>query len=188
MATLAEQLEGLQCPCCGHVNTYVGRGIEHPKKSSQDTVTVTVTADLCTNCGEQALDSAAAEKSRMPCTSSRLALPPTWYTWAKHTNIRNEHLPALCDLNAAANRLGLCTIPPSFAPLSPFTGRGIIPSTVSVYRTLNTNLLLLVTDGILLAPPVRAVETMIRLGQRPIRSHRMTTPTGSGDPIHPLEL
>ncbi|HEU4783656.1 MAG TPA: hypothetical protein VFS83_09980 [Ktedonobacterales bacterium] len=62
MATLAEKLDGLQCPRCGHLNTYVVRDIEHTEKVGHDTVTVTVTIGVCTNCGEQALDSAATRK------------------------------------------------------------------------------------------------------------------------------
>jgi YgiT-type zinc finger domain-containing protein len=62
MATLAEKLEGLQCPRCGHEHTYVVRDVEHTEKVGHDTVTVTITVGVCTNCGEQALDSVAARK------------------------------------------------------------------------------------------------------------------------------
>lgn len=62
MATLAEKLEGLQCPRCGRINTYVIQNVEHTEKVRENTVTVTITAGVCTNCGEQALDSAATTK------------------------------------------------------------------------------------------------------------------------------
>jgi len=62
MATLVEKLEGLQCPRCGRVNTYVVQDVEHTERVGSDTVTVTVTVGVCTNCGEQALDTAAARK------------------------------------------------------------------------------------------------------------------------------
>lgn len=62
MATLAEKLEGLQCPRCGRENTYVAREVEHTERVGHDTVTVTITAGVCANCGERALDSAATRK------------------------------------------------------------------------------------------------------------------------------
>ena len=62
MATLAEKLEGLQCPRCGRVDTYVIRDVEHTEKVGDNTVTVMITAGVCTNCWEQALDSAATAK------------------------------------------------------------------------------------------------------------------------------
>jgi len=62
MATLAEKLEGLQCPRCGRENTYVIRDIERSEIVGHDTVTVTITVGVCTNCGEQALDSVAMRK------------------------------------------------------------------------------------------------------------------------------
>jgi predicted RNA-binding Zn-ribbon protein involved in translation (DUF1610 family) len=55
MATPEEKLVGLQCPRCGRENTYVPRDIEY-------TVTVTVRAGVCTNCGEQLLATAATNK------------------------------------------------------------------------------------------------------------------------------
>ena len=62
MATLTEKLEGLQCPRCGREDTYVAREVEHTERVGHDTVTVTITAGVCTNCGERALDSAATKK------------------------------------------------------------------------------------------------------------------------------
>lgn len=62
MATLAEKLEGLQCPRCGRENTFVVRDVEHTEKVGPDTVTVAITVGVCTNCGEEALDSAATRK------------------------------------------------------------------------------------------------------------------------------
>ena len=62
MATLAEKLEDLQCPRCGRVNTYVVQDVEHTERVGRDTVTVTVTVGVCANCGEQAMDTAAARK------------------------------------------------------------------------------------------------------------------------------
>jgi len=62
MATLAEKLAGLQCPRCGHENTYVVRDVEHTEKVGSDTVTVKITVGVCTNCGEEALDSSATQK------------------------------------------------------------------------------------------------------------------------------
>ncbi len=40
----------------GIENTYVVRDVEHTEKVGHDTVTVTITVGVCTNCGEQALD------------------------------------------------------------------------------------------------------------------------------------
>lgn len=62
MVTLAKKLEGLQCPRCGRVNTYVIQDVEHTERVGRDTVTVTVTVGVCTNCGEQALDTTATHK------------------------------------------------------------------------------------------------------------------------------
>lgn len=62
MPTLAELLEGLQCPRCGRENTYAIRTVEHTEKVGPDTVTVTVEAGVCTNCDERLLDSAATRK------------------------------------------------------------------------------------------------------------------------------
>lgn len=62
MATLAEKLEGLQCPRCGNENTYVVRDVEHTEKVGSNTITVAVTIGICTVCGEEALDSTATQK------------------------------------------------------------------------------------------------------------------------------
>ncbi len=62
MATLEEKLVGLQCPRCGRENTYVPRDIEYTAKVGGNTVTMTVRAGVCTNCGEQLLDTAATDK------------------------------------------------------------------------------------------------------------------------------
>ncbi len=62
MPKLDELLEGLQCPRCGHENTYVPRSVDFTAKVGNDTVTVRVIAGVCTNCGEQLLDSAATQK------------------------------------------------------------------------------------------------------------------------------
>ena len=59
MATLEAMVEGLQCPRCGRENTYVIRDTEWTEKVAANTVTVTVRAGVCTNCGEEALDSVA---------------------------------------------------------------------------------------------------------------------------------
>jgi YgiT-type zinc finger domain-containing protein len=62
MATLEQMLAGLRCPGCGGEDTCEPRDIEYPVKVGGDTVAVTVTAGVCTNCGEQLLDTAATEK------------------------------------------------------------------------------------------------------------------------------
>jgi len=62
MATLEEKLTGLQCPRCGRENTYAPREVEYTAKVGGDTVTVTIRAGICTNCGGQLLDTAATEK------------------------------------------------------------------------------------------------------------------------------
>ena len=62
MATLAEKLAGLHCPRCGCEYTYVIRDVEYTVRVGHDTVTVTVTAGVCANCGETIFDSAATKK------------------------------------------------------------------------------------------------------------------------------
>lgn len=62
MAKVAEKLEGLHCPCCKPVNTYTSQDVAHTERVSRDTATVTITVGISTNCGEQALDTAAARK------------------------------------------------------------------------------------------------------------------------------
>lgn len=62
MATLEEKLTGLQCPRCGKENTYVARDVEYTAKVGSDTVTVMIRAGVCSNCGEQLLDTAATDK------------------------------------------------------------------------------------------------------------------------------
>lgn len=62
MFTLEEKLTAVQCPRCGRVNTYVVRDIEFTAKVGTDTVTVPIRAGVCTNCGEQLLDSTATDK------------------------------------------------------------------------------------------------------------------------------
>jgi YgiT-type zinc finger domain-containing protein len=59
LATLAEKLEGLTCPNCGHENTYTIRQIDKTLRVGHDTVTVQVIAGVCSYCGEEALDDAA---------------------------------------------------------------------------------------------------------------------------------
>jgi YgiT-type zinc finger domain-containing protein len=58
MATPAELLAGLQWPRCGRENTCVIRDIEDTERVGHDTVAVSVTAGVCTNCGETVFDSA----------------------------------------------------------------------------------------------------------------------------------
>lgn len=62
MATLDEKLARLQCPRCGRKNTYVPRETEYTARVGDDTVTVTIRAGVCTNCGEQLLDTTATDK------------------------------------------------------------------------------------------------------------------------------
>lgn len=62
MPSLAAMIEGLQCPRCGREDTYVIREIDHTERVGHNTVTVTVTAGVCTNCGETALDDAAVQE------------------------------------------------------------------------------------------------------------------------------
>lgn len=62
MPALEDLLEGLQCPRCGHENTYAPREIDFTTKVGNNTVTVTVTAGVCAVCGEQLLDTAATDK------------------------------------------------------------------------------------------------------------------------------
>lgn len=62
MSTLEEKLAVLQCPRCGREGTYVPREIEYTAKVGSDTVTVMITAGVCTNCGEQLLDTVATDK------------------------------------------------------------------------------------------------------------------------------
>jgi hypothetical protein len=62
MATLAELIAGLQCPRCGHDDTYVICNIERTERVGNNTLTIPLTVGECTICGEQALDDAAMRK------------------------------------------------------------------------------------------------------------------------------
>ena len=62
MPTLEALIAGLQCPRCGHDDTYIIRTIERTERVDSDTVTVTLRIGECTVCGEQALDDVATHK------------------------------------------------------------------------------------------------------------------------------
>jgi len=62
MPSLEEMIAGLQCPICGHVNTYEIKDVEETFKVSSDTVTVTVRAGVCHICGERAYDAITSSK------------------------------------------------------------------------------------------------------------------------------
>ena len=62
MPSLEEMIADLQCPICGHVNTYTLKDIDVPYKIGNDTVTVTVRAGVCSVCGEHAYNAAASAK------------------------------------------------------------------------------------------------------------------------------
>ncbi len=62
MPKLEDMIAGLQCPICGHVNTYEIRDVDVTFKVGGDTVTVTVRAGVCHVCGERAFDAIASSK------------------------------------------------------------------------------------------------------------------------------
>ena len=62
MPTLSSLIKGLQCPRCGHLNTYVIQTVEHTENVNGNTVTVAVNAGVCTNCGERLYDDTATQK------------------------------------------------------------------------------------------------------------------------------
>jgi len=62
MPTLESLIQDLQCPRCGHANTYVIQTVDHTENVSGNTVTVVVNAGVCTNCGERLYDDAATQK------------------------------------------------------------------------------------------------------------------------------
>ena len=62
MVTLAQLIQGLQCPRCGNSNSYIIHDIDRTENIGGNTVTVRLTVGECTICGEQALDDAATQR------------------------------------------------------------------------------------------------------------------------------
>ena len=62
MPTLESLVKDLQCPRCGLRNTYIVQAVEHTENVNGNTVTVAVSAGVCTNCGERLYDDAATQK------------------------------------------------------------------------------------------------------------------------------
>lgn len=62
MTTLQELIDGLQCPRCGNIDTYIVRDIERTERVGNNTVSVALTVGECQVCGEQALDDLATRK------------------------------------------------------------------------------------------------------------------------------
>ncbi len=62
MPTLESLIKDLQCPRCGRLNTYVIQTVEHTEQVNGNTVTVAVSAGVCTNCGERLYDDAATQR------------------------------------------------------------------------------------------------------------------------------
>ncbi len=62
MPTLPELIAGIQCPRCGHENTYVIREVEEVLSIDGDTVAVRITVGECSYCGERLLDRQATHK------------------------------------------------------------------------------------------------------------------------------
>jgi YgiT-type zinc finger domain-containing protein len=61
LPTLAEFLDALICPRCGWENSFTIREIEIVLRVRTDTITVKVTAGVCTHCGEEILDKTASD-------------------------------------------------------------------------------------------------------------------------------
>lgn len=62
MAQLEEMLEGLQCPICGHENSYHIADVDVTYKVGENTVTINIHAGVCQICGEHAYDAQTSAK------------------------------------------------------------------------------------------------------------------------------
>jgi len=62
MPALTELLDGIQCPRCGHENTYAIREVEEVLSIDGNSVAVRITVGECSYCGEHLLDRQATHK------------------------------------------------------------------------------------------------------------------------------
>jgi YgiT-type zinc finger domain-containing protein len=59
---IAEMIKGLQCPICGHGDSYRLRSIDRIERVGNNTVIIPITVGQCDFCGEQIMNDETATR------------------------------------------------------------------------------------------------------------------------------